>query len=262
MVQGWAGLREATWEEGIRPDPRGAHDGHQGVRTERCRALPREPELPQRDEHLLPAGLGPCPRDAVPLLSQHRRSDAPAGGARAHVRHGVVGPGPDIDRTDLFVVIGGNPLVSNGSLMTVPTCRAGCGSALRPRRTHDRRRSCAHSDSHAAADEHLPIRPGPTCCCLAAMVNVLFADGLVDLGAAAAWRIPTGVARIPANCSALHPEAVAGPNWTVPPPKSQDWRGRSPLRMPLRCTAGWVRTSTSALTVPANPPRSGRWRPG
>ena len=29
-------------------------------------------------------------------------------------------PVPDVDRTDFFVIIGGNPLVSNGSIMTAP----------------------------------------------------------------------------------------------------------------------------------------------
>ncbi|HRC58660.1 MAG TPA: molybdopterin-dependent oxidoreductase, partial [Kofleriaceae bacterium] len=32
-------------------------------------------------------------------------------------------PVPDIDRTDLLIVLGGNPLVSNGSLMTAPDIR-------------------------------------------------------------------------------------------------------------------------------------------
>ena len=34
--------------------------------------------------------------------------------------HGLLIPIPDIDRTDFFMIIGGNPMVSNGSMMCVP----------------------------------------------------------------------------------------------------------------------------------------------
>src|SRR2546428_420812 len=68
-------------------------------------------------------------------------------------------PVPDIDRTAYLVVIGANPVVSNGSLMTAPgmpkrlRALCACGGKLvvvDPRRTETAR----------LADEHLAIRPG------------------------------------------------------------------------------------------------------
>ncbi|MDL2425174.1 molybdopterin oxidoreductase family protein, partial [Pseudomonas sp. BAgro211] len=34
--------------------------------------------------------------------------------------HGLLIPIPDIDHTDFMLILGGNPLASNGSIMTVP----------------------------------------------------------------------------------------------------------------------------------------------
>lgn len=73
-------------------------------------------------------------------------------------------PVPDIDRTDLFVVIGGNPLVSNGSLMTVPDM-PGRVRALRARGGRMIVVDPVRTRTAAAADEHLAIRPEPTCSC-------------------------------------------------------------------------------------------------
>ena len=68
-------------------------------------------------------------------------------------------PVPDVDRTAWFLVVGANPLVSNGSLMTAPGMRGGC-AALRARGGRlvviDPRRS----ETAAVADEHLFIAPG------------------------------------------------------------------------------------------------------
>lgn len=54
-------------------------------------------------------------------------------------------PVPDIDRTDLLVVLGANPMASNGSLWTVPDFR-GRAKALRARRPAGRHRPAAHRD--------------------------------------------------------------------------------------------------------------------
>jgi len=93
-------------------------------------------------------------------------------------------PVPDIDRTDYLLVVGANPVVSHGSLMTMPDApgrlkavraRGGKLVVIDPRRTETAR----------IADEHHFIRPGSDAAFLLAMVHVLFAEGLVDLGAAA-----------------------------------------------------------------------------
>jgi len=95
-------------------------------------------------------------------------------------------PVPDIDRTDLLIVIGGNPLVSNGSIMTAPDmrrriaelqARGGRLVVVDPRRT----------ETADVADEHVPIRPGTDVFLLAAMLTTLLEDGLVRPGRAAGW---------------------------------------------------------------------------
>ena len=89
-------------------------------------------------------------------------------------------PVPDIDRTDLFVCVGANPLVSNGSLMTAPNMRTRL-KALRDRGGRvvviDPRRS-----ETAAVAEHVFIRPGTDALMLLSLVNVLFEENLVRPG--------------------------------------------------------------------------------
>ena len=90
-------------------------------------------------------------------------------------------PVPDLDRTDHLVMLGANPWESNGSLATAPAFpgrvkaireRGGKVVVVDPRRT----RTAEH------ADEHVAIRPGTDAHLLLAMIQVLFADDLVDLG--------------------------------------------------------------------------------
>jgi anaerobic selenocysteine-containing dehydrogenase len=89
-------------------------------------------------------------------------------------------PVPDIDRTDLFVCIGANPLVSNGSLMTAPNMRRRL-KTLRGRGGRvvvvDPRRS-----ETAAVAEHVFIRPGTDAMMLLSLVNVLFEENLARPG--------------------------------------------------------------------------------
>jgi anaerobic selenocysteine-containing dehydrogenase len=91
---------------------------------------------------------------------------------------GLSVPVPDVDRTDYLLVLGANPLVSNGSLMTAPDMR-GRLRALRARGGRlvvvDPRRSRTAQE----ADEHLFIRPGTDALFLFALVHVLEAEGLV-----------------------------------------------------------------------------------
>src|SRR5262249_20788231 len=90
-------------------------------------------------------------------------------------------PVPDLDRADWLLVLGANPFVSNGSLMTAPDvparmrailARGGRVIVVDPRRTR----------TATAASEHHFIRPGTDAYLLLAMVQVLFAEGLVRLG--------------------------------------------------------------------------------
>ena len=113
---------------------------------------------------------------------------------------------PDIARTDLLLVIGANPLASNGSMWTVPDfkgkakamqARGGKLIVIDPRRT----------ETAAVADAHHFIRPGADVFLLAAMVQTLFAEQLVRLGSVAAW--VNGVDDVGQAVAAFTPEAVA-----------------------------------------------------
>lgn len=95
--------------------------------------------------------------------------------------HQVLVPVPDIDRTDFLLVLGGNPLASNGSLWTVPGVRdrikklqkrGGELVVVDPRR----------SETAEIADEHLFIKPGTDAWLLFAMINVLVEENLVNTG--------------------------------------------------------------------------------
>jgi anaerobic selenocysteine-containing dehydrogenase len=112
-------------------------------------------------------------------------------------------PIPDVDRTSYLLVLGANPLASNGSLLTAPDMR-GRLRALRARGGKlvvvDPRRSRTAEE----ADEHHPIRPGTDALLLFALVHVLFAEDLVrPLGLA------DGVAEVEALAQPFTPEAVA-----------------------------------------------------
>ncbi|MGW5421074.1 molybdopterin oxidoreductase family protein [Streptomyces sp. NPDC003943] len=93
-------------------------------------------------------------------------------------------PVPDLDRTDHLLILGANPLDSNGSLCTAPDFpgrlkalrrRGGTLTVVDPRRTRTAR----------LADRHLAPRPGTDALLLAALVHTLFAEDLVRLGALA-----------------------------------------------------------------------------
>ena len=90
-------------------------------------------------------------------------------------------PVPDLDRTRHLLVIGANPIVSGGSMMTAPDVR-GRLKALRARGGKlvviDPRRS----ETADLADEHHFIRPGADAALLLAMIRALFDEGRVDLG--------------------------------------------------------------------------------
>jgi anaerobic selenocysteine-containing dehydrogenase len=99
---------------------------------------------------------------------------------------GLLMPVPDLDRTDFFLCIGANPLVSNGSIMTAPNMR---------KRLHDIRARGGRvvvvdprrSETAAVADQHLFIRPGTDALFLLSMIHVIFAERLERLGRVASF---------------------------------------------------------------------------
>merc|ERR1711969_417050 len=115
-------------------------------------------------------------------------------------------PTPDLDRTDFLIVMGANPHASQGSLLAAPDVlgklaairkRGGKVIVVDPRRTGTADR----------ADEWVAIRPGADAALLLAWTQVLFEEGLVDLGHLDG-RVE-GVARVREVCRDFTPEAVA-----------------------------------------------------
>ena len=96
--------------------------------------------------------------------------------------HQFMVPVPDVDNTDYMLVIGGNPMASNGSLMGVPDFRGRMKSlharggklvVVDPRRT----------ETAEIADSHLFIRPGTDAWFLLALLNVIIEEDLGDSSA-------------------------------------------------------------------------------
>ena len=127
--------------------------------------------------------------------------------------HQLLIPIPDIDHTDFFLLMGSNPLASNGSLMTAPdlprrlkdiAARGGSVVLVDPRRT----------ESARVATEHHFIRPGTDALLLGAMIRVLFDEELVETGVLTA-RLDD-LELLPGLFAAYTPEAVAGPTGLSP----------------------------------------------
>ena len=94
--------------------------------------------------------------------------------------HSVLIPVPDLDRTDFLLVCGANPVVSNGSLMTAPDMRRRL-KAIRERGGRIAVIDPRRSETADLAGEHIPIRPGADASLFAAMLHVVFAEGLARL---------------------------------------------------------------------------------
>ncbi|WP_037820972.1 molybdopterin oxidoreductase family protein [Streptomyces sp. NRRL S-146] len=196
-------LREATWEEafdavaaGIRPvverhgpNSVGVVLGNPNVHTMAGALYPT----------VLLAGLGTrgiFTASTVDQMPKHVSSGLLFGDANAI-------PVPDLDRTDHLLLIGANPLESNGSLCTAPDfpgklkalkARGGTLVVIDPRRTRTAK----------LADRHVAVRPGTDALLLAAMAQVLYDEGLVD---------PTphvqGIEELAGELRDFTPEAVA-----------------------------------------------------
>jgi anaerobic selenocysteine-containing dehydrogenase len=120
--------------------------------------------------------------------------------------HAMSVPIPDIDRTDYLLILGANPLASNGSLMTAPDM-PGRLRALKKRGGRLVVVDPRVSRTAKIADEHLFIRPGTDAYLLMAMVHVLFAEGLADPGRLA--YLTAGIDEVRAASQPFSPEVVA-----------------------------------------------------
>ncbi|MFE6635598.1 molybdopterin-dependent oxidoreductase [Streptomyces tendae] len=184
LVRRDGALREATWQEafdavaaGVRPvvERYGPHSvgvvlGNPNVHTVAGALYP----------NVLLGALGSRSVFTASTLDQmpkHVSSGLLFGDANAI-------PVPDLDHTDHLLLIGANPLESNGSLCTAPDfpgrlkalrARGGTLTVVDPRRTRTAK----------LADRHVAIRPGTDALLLAAMTHVLYEEDLVDLGSLA-----------------------------------------------------------------------------
>ncbi|HKO42367.1 MAG TPA: molybdopterin-dependent oxidoreductase [Pyrinomonadaceae bacterium] len=120
--------------------------------------------------------------------------------------HQLLIPIPDVDRTQFFLILGANPAVSNGSLMTAPGMnrrlneirqRGGKVVLIDPR----------FNETARLADRHLFIRPGTDVLLLLALLNVVFDEKLTRLGHVASFT--NGVETIRKLVAAFPPEKVA-----------------------------------------------------
>ena len=115
---------------------------------------------------------------------------------------------PDLDRTDYLVIIGANPLVSNGSLATAADF-PGKLRALRKRGGRLIVIDPARTRTAEMADRHIAPRPGTDGALLFAVAHVLFEEGLVarELGGIADY--VNGVDDVRALAAGFSPEAVS-----------------------------------------------------
>lgn len=115
-------------------------------------------------------------------------------------------PVPDLDRTDFLLLVGANPVESNGSLCTAPDfpgrlkalrARGGTLVVVDPRRTRTAK----------LADAHLAPRPGSDALLLAALAHTLLTEKLADPGALTEYT--EGLRELADALGSFTPEAVA-----------------------------------------------------
>jgi anaerobic selenocysteine-containing dehydrogenase len=120
--------------------------------------------------------------------------------------HQLLLPVPDLDRTNFFLILGANPAVSNGSMMTAPGMnrrlqeirgRGGKVILIDPRFTETAR----------LADRHLFIKPGTDVLLLLALLHVVFDEKLTRLGPLASFT--KGVDLIGKLVAEFPPESLA-----------------------------------------------------
>jgi anaerobic selenocysteine-containing dehydrogenase len=120
--------------------------------------------------------------------------------------HQLLLPIPDIDRTKLFLVLGANPAVSNGSMMTAP----GMGRRLQELRQRGGKVILIdprQNETARLADQHLFIRPGTDVLLLLALLHVVFDEGLTRPGPLASFT--NGLETVANLVKEFAPERVA-----------------------------------------------------
>jgi len=117
--------------------------------------------------------------------------------------HQLLLPVPDVDRTSFFLILGANPAVSNGSMMTAP------GMARRLEAIRERGGKVVlidprQNETARHASEHLFIRPGTDVLLLLALLHVVFEERLTQVNS-----FTKGVEQISNLVAQFSPEKVA-----------------------------------------------------
>lgn len=149
---------------------------------------------------------------------------------------------PDIDRTDFLVILGANPMTSNGSLATAPgwprrlralRARGGQLIVIDPVRTK----------TTELADQHIVPRVGSDAALLMSIVYVLFDEELVTLGAATEFI--HGIDELSHCTGDFSPEAVA--EYTGVDPRVVRQLARDIATARTACVYGRMGTTTTAF---------------
>lgn len=214
LVRDGSGFRETSWEEALTRAARGLRR----VRREHGKdAL----AIYQGNPTAHNLGLMTVGQVLLRTLGTKNVYSASTADQVPHMRaaHDMFGhvlfmPVPDIDRADLWLVVGANPVVSNGSIMTAPDvrrriqdlrARGGKLVVVDPRRT----------ETAALADRHVFLRPGTDPLFFFALLHVVFAEGLASPGPRLAPLL-AGMDELRALAERFSPERV-GPATGVAP---------------------------------------------
>jgi anaerobic selenocysteine-containing dehydrogenase len=182
--------------------------------------------------------------------------------------HPLLLPIPDVDRTEYFLILGANPLVSNGSIMTAPGMRArikaiqsrgGRVTVVDPRRT----------ETADAADEHHFIRPGTDALFLLAVIDAVFEAGAAGLGRLAPFT--DGLRELRAAARAFPAERVAQRTGIdaavirriardfVAPPRAVAYGRIGLSTQPFGGLCQWLVNSLNAITANLDEPGGMMW---
>ncbi len=205
LVRRGGELVEASWEEAFEAVAEGlGHVLEQGGRDAVAVYLGNP------SAHSIAALYGPAFLKALGSKNLHSASSVDQ--LPKHLSAGLMFGGalsipvPDVDRTDHLLILGANPLVSNGSLLTAPDMR-GRIRAIRERGGKVVVIDPRLSRTAREADEHHFIRPGTDAHLLFAIANVLIGEGLADPGPVAEHA--NGAELIEELAAPFEPEAVA-----------------------------------------------------
>ena len=196
--------REATWEEALQAVDQGLNKAFEQTGRDSVAVFFGNPTY-----HTMAGFMYRMPLTQA-LASRNVYSAATIDQMPKHVSCGLMLGDPmavavpDLDRTDYLLILGANPMVSNGSLCVAPDfprrlraikARGGKVVVVDPRRTR----------TAAVADEHLFVRPSTDAFLLFGIVHALFAENLVSLDIEA-----NGLDRLRELAQGFSPAAVAG----------------------------------------------------